>query len=218
MAEKYVLDAQSRTIVGKKVSQLRRQGLVPAVVYGARLAPVHIQIPYRPLEVTLMKAGGTHLIDIQVDGGTYTVLAREVQRDILRSDILHVDFFAVDESTKIRVEVPIHFVNESPAVEARLGVLMAGSTTLTLETLPSKLLSVVEVDISGLAAVGDSVYVRDLNLGPDVTIVSDPDEMIVRVSQTAAARSIEEEALEEAESTPAEVEIIQKGKIEEDED
>lgn len=217
MAEKYVLEAQSRATTGKKVSQLRRQGLVPAIVYGAHIAPVNIQIPYRPLEVTLMKAGGTHLIDIQVDGDVYTVLAREVQRDVLRSDILHVDFFAVDEATKIRVEVPIHFVNESPAVEARLGVLMTGPTTLTVETLPSKLLSQIEVDISGLTAVGDAVYVRDLKLGPDVTVVNDPDEMIVRISQTAAARALEEEEAEEA-ATPAEVEIIQKGKVEEDEE
>ncbi|MBI5670399.1 MAG: 50S ribosomal protein L25 [Chloroflexi bacterium] len=213
MADKYTLEAQPRTITGKKVSQLRRQGLVPAVVYGARVAPVHIQIPYRPLEVTLMKAGGTHLIDLQVDGNTLVVLAREVQRDVLRADIKHVDFFAVDESTKIRVDVPLHFINESPAVEANLGILAAGTTNLTIETLPSKLLSQIEIDLSRLANVGDALYVRDLNLGEGIQIVNDPDEMVVRVSPIATA--VEEETTEEA--TPAEVEIISKGKAEEEE-
>jgi large subunit ribosomal protein L25 len=216
VAEKYTLEAQPRTVVGKHVSKLRRQGLVPVVVYGARIAPINLQIPYRPLQIALMKAGGTNLIDIQVNGTTHTVLAREVQRDILRSDILHVDFFAVDESTAIRVEVPIHFVGESAAIEARKGILITGPTTLTVETLPSKLMNVIEVDISVMADVGDAIYVRDLNLGKDATIINDPDEMIARISQTSAARSAEDEALEAAEVSPAEVEIIQKGKTEEE--
>lgn len=214
MADKYTLEAQPRTITGKKVKQLRRQGLVPAVVYGARVAPVHVQIPYRPLEVTLMKAGGTHLIDLQVDGNTLVVLAREVQRDVLRGDIKHVDFFAVDEATKIRVDVPLHFVNESPAVESNLGLLITGPTTLSVETLPSKLLSQIEIDLSRLPNVGDSLYVRDLNLGEGIQIINDPDELVVRVSPVAAA--VEEEPTEEA--TPAEVEIISKGKAEEEEE
>lgn len=214
MADRYTLDAQARTITGKKVSQLRRQGLVPAVIYGPRITPVHVQIPYRSLELTLLKAGGTHLIDISVDGGNYTVLAREVQRHVLRSDIQHVDFFAVDETAKIRVEVPIRFVNESPAVESRLALLITGTTTLAIETLPSKLLSQIEIDISRLVNVGDTLYVRDLNLGPDATIVNDPDEMIVRVNPIVTA--VEEEAEEAA--TPAEVEIISKGKEEEEEE
>lgn len=216
MADRYSLDAQPRTIIGKKVSQLRRQGLVPAVIYGPRIAPVHVQIPYRPLELTLLKAGGTHLIDIKVDGGSYTVLAREVQRHVLRADIQHVDFFAVDESTKIRVDVPIHFVNESPAVASHLGLLITGTTTLAVETLPSKLLSQIEIDVSRLVNVGDALYVRDLNLGPDAAIVNDPDEMIVRVNPIVTAA--EEEAEEAAEATPAEVEIISKGKEEEEEE
>ena len=214
MADRYTIEAQPRTITGKKVSQLRRQGLVPAVIYGPRITPVHVQIPYRSLELTLLNAGGTHLIDIKVDGGSYTVLAREVQRHVLRSDIRHVDFFAVDESAKIRVEVPIRFVNESPAVESRLGLLNTGSTTLTIETLPSKLLSQVEVDLSTLVNIGDSIYVHDLNLGPDAAIINDPDDLIVRVNPIVTA--VEEEV--EAEATPAEVEIISMGKEEEEEE
>jgi large subunit ribosomal protein L25 len=219
MAETFVLEAQPRTIVGKKVSQLRRQGLVPATVYGPKTAPQNLQIPYRALQVTLLKAGGTHLIELTTDGKTTPVLAREVQRDILRNDILHVDFFALDMSAKIEIDVPIHYINESPAVASRIGILISGPTALTIETLPSNLISVIEIDISPLAQIGDAIFVRDLNLGPGIAVLNDPDEMIVRVSQPAAARAEEEEAAEEAaaaEATPGEVEIIKKGKAEEE--
>ncbi len=216
MAQNYTLEAQPRAVTGKKVSQLRTQGLVPAVVYGPRQTPVHVQIPYRPLQLALMQAGGTHLIDLRVADNMYTVIAREVQRDVLRGDILHVDFFAVDEASTIRVEVPVHFTGESPAVLARKGILITGLTMLSIETLPSKLVDRIDIDLSSLVEVGDAVHVRDVKVDAGITILNDPDEMIARISQTPAARAAEEEA-EEAEASPAEVEIIQKGKIEEEE-
>ncbi|MBZ0289687.1 MAG: 50S ribosomal protein L25, partial [Anaerolineae bacterium] len=101
MAENYVLEAQPRTVVGKKVGALRRSGMVPVIVYGPQTEPINLQIEYRPLQIALMKAGGTNLIDIRYDGGSQVVLAREVQRDVLRGDIMHVDFFAVDLKAKI---------------------------------------------------------------------------------------------------------------------
>jgi large subunit ribosomal protein L25 len=216
VAENYVLEAQPRTVVGKKVGALRRTGQVPVVVYGPKTEPLNLQIPYRPLQVALMKAGGTNLIDITFEGGRQTVLAREVQRDVLRGDILHVDFFAVDLLVKIKIDVPIHFVGESPAVNARKGILITGPTMLSIETLPSHLLSQIEVDLSNLNEIGDAVHVRDLKLDADITILNDPEEMIARISQTSAARSEEDEAAE-AEGA-GEVEIIKKGKGEEEEE
>ena len=121
MAEKFVIEAQSREIVGKKVSQLRRQGIIPVTVYGPKAQPVNLQVPYRPLQIALMKAGGTNLIEINVGGKATSVLAREVQRDILRNDIMHVDFFAVDMTAKIRIDVPLHFVGDSSAVATKKG-------------------------------------------------------------------------------------------------
>lgn len=215
MAESYVLEAEPRSVVGKKVSRVRREGLVPAVIYGPKIEPVTVQIPYRPLQLTLLKAGGTHLIDIKSGGKTHTVLAREVQRDILRGDILHVDFFAVDLKAKISIDVPLHFINESPAVAAKKGVLLTGPTVITIETLPSHLLDRIEIDISGLAEVGDSIHVRDIKLDAEITILNDPDEMIARITQTSAARS--EEAEEAEEAAIGEVEIIKKGKADEEE-
>ncbi len=218
MAEKFTIEAESRALVGKKVSQLRRQGIVPVTIYGPKSQPQNLQIPYRPLQLALMKAGGTNLIEITVDGKATPVLAREVQRDILRNDILHVDFFAVDMTAKIRIDVPLHFTGDSPAIASKIGILVTGPTTITIETLPSHLLNQIEIDISSLKEIGDSIHVRDLNLGSDIAIVNDPDEMIARISQPAAARSEEDEAAEAAAEGSPEVEIIKKGKADEEEE
>ncbi len=112
MADVFSLEAQARTVIGKQVKALRRQDLIPAVIYGAGSQPIHVSCPRRPLEITLQKAGGTHLINVLVDGSTYTALAREVQRDKVRRTILHVDFLRVDLSKKLRTEVPVVFVGE----------------------------------------------------------------------------------------------------------
>jgi len=217
VAETYKLDVQVRTVFGKKCAALRRQGLVPGVVYGPKIEPIHFQAPYRPLQVALLKAGGTQLIDLSIDGKSYPVLAREVQRDVTRGDILHVDFLAVDMTATIRTSIPIHYINESPAVQSRLGILVNGISNLEIESLPGDLPERIEVDIARLVNVNDAIFVRDLDLGEKIEIISDPDEMVVRV----AALSVQEEEAEaegEEEGTSAEPEVIGRGKKEEDED
>lgn len=212
----YTLEAQPRVVTGKKVGQLRREGFVPATIYGPKLEPVNIQIPYRLLELTLLKAGGTSLIDITVDGKKHSVLTREVQRDTIRRTITHVDFFALNLKEKIRADIPLHLVNESPAVQAKKGILMTAATSLTVEVLPANLMHFIEIDLSKLVEVGDAIHVRDLDLGSDVTFVNDPDEMIARITQSSAARSEEDLAAEEEEASGAEPEVIHKGKQDEE--
>ena len=101
MAE-FELTAEVRAVRGKRNRQLRKEGFVPGIVYGPSNDPISVQFPYRAVEVTLMDAGGTNLIDIMVDGKAYPSLAREVQRDVVRGDILHVEFMAVDATQRIR--------------------------------------------------------------------------------------------------------------------
>jgi large subunit ribosomal protein L25 len=210
----FTLEVQPRTVIGKQVSQLRNQGLVPAIVYGPKIQPMSIQIPYRALELTLMKAGGTNLIDLTLDGKTMTVLARVVQRNVLKRTIMHVDFYQVDLATKIRTSVPIHFINESPVVQQKRGVLLTGTNSITIEVLPSKLLHSIEVDLAQLKELGDSITVADLKLGEDVHIMDEPEEMLAKVIQTSAARA--EEELEAEAAAAAEPEVIHKGKQEEE--
>ena len=217
----FVIDATKRDVVGKKVRKLRAEGFVPITVYGPNIKPVSLKVPYRPLEVALMRAGGTGLIDIKVDGETHTVLAREVQRNVLKGSILHVDFFAVDAAVKIRADIPIHLVGESPAVAAREGILITGPNAVTVETLPDKLISFIEVDLSTLKKIGDSITVSDLTLDEEIVIINDPDDMLARISQTSAARAelLEEMAEEEAPEGEEgeEPEVIGRGKEEDEE-
>lgn len=210
------IEAQQRTIVGKKVSQLRNQGLVPCTIYGPDIQPVNVQVPHRPLQIALLKSGGTNLIELQVMDKTHTVLAREVQRHVLRGDILHVDFFAVDLKAKVTTNVPVHLIGESEAVTAKRGILLTGATAITIETLPTKLMNSIEIDISKLKDVGDAIMVSDLDLGADVKILSDPEELIARISQTSAARAAEDLEEDELAEGSGEVEVIHKGKDDEE--
>jgi len=204
-----------RTVAGRQVGQVRRAGFVPGTIYGPKTKPVNVQFHYRTLQVALMKAGGTHLINLTVENDQmYTVIAREVQRDIIRGDILHVDFFALDLNAKLRTDVPLHFVGESPAVTAKLAILIVGTNNLTVELLPSQLISVIEIDVSQMVNVGDAIHVSDIKLANGIEIINDPEEMLVKLMQPSAARSEEEEAADEA--AASQPEVITKGKEDEE--
>ena len=191
MAE-FELAADLRLARGKKNRELRREGFVPGIVYGPSIEPMSVQFPYRSVEVTLMNAGGTNLIDIMVNGDSFPSLAREVQRDVVRGDILHVDFLAVDQTQRISVEVPIVMQGESPVVAAREGILITGRSSLTLEVYPSDIRDRIEIDLSTLTELGAEVLVRDLSFGESVTVHNDPNEMLAKIVQPAAARAEEE--------------------------
>lgn len=190
------LNVQNRALTGKKVRQLRTQGIVPVVVYGANQEAVSLQVAYRELELMLMRAGGTNVINLVSEGVTYQALAREVQRDSIKGTIKHVDFFAVDESARVMIDVPIYITGESAAVAARRAILLTGPTSLRIEMQATNMMDKVDIDLSNFPNVGDSLYVRDLNLGEENRILNDPDEMILRVAQSSAARR--EEALSKA--------------------
>jgi large subunit ribosomal protein L25 len=184
----FTMNAQHRTVTGKKVKTIRNQGMVPLVVYGPRMEPKALQVVYRELEVTLMKAGGTNLIDINVGDEVYTALARDVQRDPIYGTIKHVDFFAVDENARVVIDVPVVFVGESAAVAARKGIMLNGPGSLRIEMKAINMMNNVTVDLANHGNIGDALYVRDLELGENARILNDPEEMILRIVQSSAAR------------------------------
>ena len=134
MAE-FSLKAEARTIKGKKVSQLRNEGKVPGTVYGPNIEPQKLTMDYRELEITLRNAGGTNVIDLDVNGKSVPVLAREVQRSVIKGDILHVDFLAPDMNKKIRADVRIEIIGQSPLVASRKGIMLTGPNSIQLEML-----------------------------------------------------------------------------------
>ena len=192
---KYTLKAQERTIIGKKVRSLRTQGIVPLVIYGPTQEPKSLQAEYRELEITLAKAGGTNLVDIEVEGGeTLSALARDVQRDVIKGTIEHVDFLAIDPNSRVVIDVPVYFNNQSAAVAARKGILLTGPNALRLEMKASNMRDRIDIDLSQYNELGDSLYVKDLDFGENTRVLNDPEEMVLRIAQSSAARR--EEALE----------------------
>jgi large subunit ribosomal protein L25 len=213
--EQIELKAEPRTLTGRHVKQLRADGYVPAVVYGSQVEPTAIQVEGRTLQKVLAKAGGNTLIALKIGKREPVLaLAREIQRDVIRHNILHVDFYGVVMTERISAEVPLVLTGEAPAIEQG-GILVHGLNTVEVQCLPADLPSALEVDLSSLAEFNDLVAVADLQVPSSVTILSDPDSVIARIE---APRIVEEEVevVEEEVEVAAEPELVGKAEAEEE--
>lgn len=212
--EKIVIPAEVRTVIGKQVGAIRREGKLPGVMYGHHFDPTPISMDLRDTTRLLAGASSSSLIYITLQGTEHAALVREKQRDVIKGTLKHVDFQVVSLTEKIRAKVSLDFVGTSPAVKDLNGVVVTGTNSLEIECLPQYLPEHMVIDISKLARIGDGIYVRDLPASEHIQILDNPDEMIVIV--TAGV-------LEEGEEvTPAaagveEPEVIEKGKKEEEE-
>jgi large subunit ribosomal protein L25 len=159
----------------------------------------------------IRKVHGAQLLDLTVDGQTHNVLLQDLQRDSIKGHFLHADFYVVDMTQPIRVRLPIHLVGTSYAVTSLSGVLVHGITELAIECLPGDLILAVDGDLGALKEIGQALHVRDLYLPKTIKVLSDPDELVGRVTYQA-----KEEDLSTPITTTAEVEVIEKGKIEEE--
>ena len=192
------LHATSRELVGKQVKQLRSEDLIPAVVYGPDTPSQAIQIPERTLFHALQQAGSTQLINLFVDkGGEPTaVLAREIQRDMFTARLVHVDFYQVRLTEMVKTMPRLVVVGESPAVKSGTAVLIHGMTEIEVECLPTDLIDSIPVDISSLETLEDSILVGDLPVPKGVTILADPEDVVISMVTTRAAVVEEEEEAE----------------------
>jgi large subunit ribosomal protein L25 len=200
------LALEKRTLKGKQVNRLRRQGLVPGVVYGHHFEPVAVQMPAKTLHQVLSRAGFSHLVDLRLPEWPKPekALVREVQRDPITNEVLHVDFFRVSLTERIRAEIPITFVGESPLRDSANAVLLYGVDSIEVECLPVDLPEAVEVDLAELREIGQAVYVRDLKLSDKVEVLTHPDELVVKVEPAEVPEEVAEEAGKTEESSPAE--------------
>lgn len=199
----YQLRAEPRSIVGKKVKNLRRQGLVPANVYG-HAASAAIQVPAREVEQAIHRAGRTQLVDLAIDGETTTVLVKDWQRHPYKGDILHVDFYRVAMTETLRMDVPIRLSGDAPAVKSANGLPFQPLSTLSVECLPGDIPEAIDVDITGLEEIDAAIYVRDLTAPAGVTILTDGDEMVVKImAPTVEEEPAVEEAVAQGEAAPA---------------
>lgn len=196
MSERFPLEATSRTTIGKKVSQLRVQGQVPAVIYGPKFEPVHISIEWPKLRPVLLEAGGTHLVDVNVDGTTIPTLIRSVQRHHTQKDVvLHVDFYAVNMSETIVTSIPLVVVNDEETARAIAGQIIVEQAMIDVESLPNNIPTEIVIDILPIIKeIGQHVHVTDLPKLDGVTYLIDEDVPLIRSdyrSDTSADESDE---------------------------
>ena len=197
MAQAYSLDASIRTMTGKRVRKLRVNGEIPAVIYGSVVSdPISVTVAERELVRTYQAIGGSTLLDLQVDGETYTVYIRNLHMNPIKRQPIHAEFFAPNLTIAMTAQIPVHLVGES--MSPRL-VVMHTRDWVELRGLPANLPGGVDVDISGLEEVDDSIFVRDLVLPEGVELITDPDEMIVRLTEPQLVEEEEEVEAEEGE-------------------
>jgi large subunit ribosomal protein L25 len=209
------LTAQTRTVEGKQVAQLRRAGWIPGVIYGHGFEAIPLQFEVRHLQSVFSKVTGSQLISINIEGRSEPekVLVRDVQVEPISRRLSHVDFYRVSMNEKLRAEVPVELVGDAPAVRRSEGILLHGVSSIVVHCLPADLMEVIRVDISKLEKVDDDIHVRDLVMPAGVQILTDADALVVRVTPLARAE-VEVEAAPVA-ATTGEVETVREQKAKE---
>ncbi len=200
------LDVQTREVVGKKVAQLRRTGFLPGNVYGHGLDSVAVQVSTEDLEHTLKAAVANEVIDLKIAGerAARPVVIQKVQRHPLTSGVLHAEFYQVSLREKMRADVPLIVVGKSEGIDTYNGVLVHALEALHVEALPLDLPSRIEVDITPLRRLEDTIHIRDLVVPEGVTVLMDEDAVVVKVASPRVSTEEGEEApAAAAEEAPA---------------
>jgi len=196
--EVLTLLTSKREILGKKTRFLRRQGITPTHLFGHGLESLSLQCDTAKLQRIMAQAGRTRPISLEIEGDKQprSVFIREIQRAEPGGQLLHVDFYQVRKTEKIRVDVPIVLFSEAPAMKEKGRILTRGVTSLSIECLPDKLPPQVEVELSSLEELEQAIYVRDILLSPDITNFTGPDQLVVKVSEVHVEKE-EEVVVEE---------------------
>jgi large subunit ribosomal protein L25 len=198
------LKVTPREVRGKKVRALRREGLTPANIYGPKVESTAVQVLTEELRHVIKTAGRNDIVYLRLDGDEpRPTFVRDIQQNPVTDAILHVDFFQISLRDKVRADVPIHLVGLSPAVDTFGGILMHGLDHVTVESLPTEVPSFLELDVSPLVEINQALHVSDLELPEDVTLLTDPEQVVAKVAPPAVEPEPEVEEEEEAEEGEA---------------
>ncbi|KKR49380.1 MAG: 50S ribosomal protein L25 [Candidatus Curtissbacteria bacterium GW2011_GWA1_40_16] len=208
--EQVSLSAQKRTVLGRKVKSLRREGMIPAHVFGHKVKTIHVQVKAGEFDKVFEKAGETGIIDLAVDGEKRPVLVKNVQTHPVSDIPLHIDFYQVNLSEKVKVNVPLEIVGEAPAVHKKIGLLLTPVTEIEIEALPADLPEKIEVDVAHFENVGDEIKVKDLKIDRSkIEIHADEELVVVQIGELVTREMEEVEAEIEAEQAEAVEEVAE---------
>ena len=197
-----------RDVQGKKVKLLRQKGIIPVHVIGHNIQSVSLQTEMSALEKLLKMAGTTKMVDLIIDGENKgrKVLVKEVQRNCITGKPIHVDFYEISMNEKIKVQVPLIFMGDCPAVKGKKGILMENLRSIDVECLPGKIPEKIDIDVCVLTELGSAIHVSDLRLGEDINILTGAGEVIVKVM----AERVEEVVKPVVAAAAAEVPVVEK--------
>jgi large subunit ribosomal protein L25 len=203
------LKASPREPMGKRSRRLMREGKLPAIVYGHETQPTPVTLDRIEFQKVFVKSGRTHLVDLVFDGSrTEKVLIREIQTHPRRQGPIHVDFYQVNLQEKIEVEVPVHVVGESAPVKQGDGDVLQPMHSIRVECLPTEIPEDFEVDITPLDEIGAELRVSAIKVRPGVTVLDDPEELVVKIVPKRELKVEEEIPAAEA-AVPAEGEAAE---------
>jgi large subunit ribosomal protein L25 len=208
--EEVVVNAEKRDVIGKQVRALRRQGQLPAVIYGHGIKPLLISLNQKEANRILPSLSSSHLVVIKVDGQPHTTLVREKQRHPVKGHMIHIDFQEVSMTERLKAQVQLVIVGDAPAVKNYNGIIVVNMEELEVEALPGDLPDRITLNIDSLTNIGDAIHVRDIQLPSTVDMLEDPNEIIVVVTAPTL------EAVEVVEAVTEEPEVIEHGKKEEE--
>lgn len=199
------LKAEARQAVGKAVQALRNSNKIPAVLYGHKIDNQNLSLKYTDFEKVLGQAGESTLVDLQVgDDQPVKVLIHDISRDPVSYKVTHVDFYQVNMKEKVKTEVELEFINESPAVKNFSAILIKTLDKVEIECLPADLISHMDVDLSKLEKLGDTLRVKDLPFPENIQVLTDPEAAVALVEEPKQQEEVSAEVETPAGEVPVE--------------
>jgi large subunit ribosomal protein L25 len=184
------LTAKTREILGRSVKSLRDAGLVPAELYGHGVSNRHLSVSAKDFLKVYKEAGESVIVNLDLDGEKIPVLIQEVSFDPVKNSALHVDFRQVNMKEKITASIPLDFTGISMAVKEKKGVLVKAMQEIEIEALPANLPSKIEVDISAINEIGESIHIKDLKAIEGVEFLVDGETVVATVSEQAKEEEV----------------------------
>ncbi|MDP3985292.1 MAG: 50S ribosomal protein L25 [bacterium] len=198
MTQKFLLEAQPRTLLGRRAKQVRIDDMIPAVVYGHGITAQSIQVGKVAFEKLYREAGESSLVDLTINGNdTVKVLIQDIQVDPLRGDVIHADFNQVRMDEMLETEITIRFVDEAPAVKELGGTLVRSVDHFSVRCLPTALVHEIDVSTASLKTFEDKIHVRDIALPEGIEIINSADDVVAFVEEPRS-----EEEMAALESAP----------------
>lgn len=200
------LKVEPRKVLGKKVKKLRKEGVLPANVYGKDVKSESVQVPYKEFDKVYKEAGETGLVELQVDGKVRPVLIHNIQFDPVSHEPLHADFYQVNLKEKVKTMVPLSFVGEPAAVTNKVGILLEQLSEVEVEALPTDLPESIEVNVESLANVDDQTTVADIKAPAGVTLLTDAGQVVAKIGELITKEAAQQAAAEAAAAEAAKAE------------